>query len=206
MLAVNATSLTASAITQMGMWTIKGPADNPTNTVNQWIMPTPGDITPVAISPDPGGAQSDQSVWRSPTDTLDAVIGPGRATMRYRLGVGIQCGLAGEYHGRQHQPQQRGPACPVRLPGDANGDGKVDINDLTIVLAHYGQTGENWAEGEFTGDGTVNINDLTIVLAHYNQSQGASAAGMAPVPEPSCLVLLGIGGAGLLACLRRRRR
>ena len=27
------------------------------------------------------------------------------------------------------------------LPGDANGDGKVDINDLTIVLAHYNQTG-----------------------------------------------------------------
>ena len=27
------------------------------------------------------------------------------------------------------------------LPGDANGDGKVDINDLTIVLAHFNQTG-----------------------------------------------------------------
>ena len=26
------------------------------------------------------------------------------------------------------------------LPGDANLDGQVDINDLTIVLAHYGQT------------------------------------------------------------------
>ena len=30
------------------------------------------------------------------------------------------------------------------LPGDANLDGKVDINDLTIVLAHYGQTGMEW--------------------------------------------------------------
>ena len=28
-----------------------------------------------------------------------------------------------------------------REPGDANGDGKVDINDLTIVLAHYNQSG-----------------------------------------------------------------
>ena len=26
------------------------------------------------------------------------------------------------------------------MPGDANLDGKVDINDLTIVLAHYNQT------------------------------------------------------------------
>ena len=60
------------------------------------------------------------------------------------------------------------------LPGDANGDGKVDINDLTIVLAHYGQTGMTWAQGEFTGDGTVDINDLTIVLANYGQSAGSS--------------------------------
>ena len=33
------------------------------------------------------------------------------------------------------------------IPGDANGDGKVDINDLTIVLAHYNQTGQTWANG-----------------------------------------------------------
>ena len=74
------------------------------------------------------------------------------------------------------------------LPGDANGDGKVDINDLTIVLSHYGQTGMSWGQGEFTGDGTVDINDLTIVLAHYGQSLGASGAGnLSDVPEPSTL-------------------
>ena len=78
------------------------------------------------------------------------------------------------------------------MPGDANLDGKVDINDLTIVLAHYNQTGMSWSQGEFTGDGTVDINDLTIVLAHYNQTFGASAAGnVSAVPEPSALVLLG---------------
>jgi hypothetical protein len=92
------------------------------------------------------------------------------------------------------------------LPGDANLDGKVDINDLTIVLAHYGQSGMTWGQGEFTGDGTVDINDLTIVLAHYNDSVGSSVAGMAAVPEPSCLVLLGIGGAGWLACAWRKRK
>ena len=63
------------------------------------------------------------------------------------------------------------------LPGDANLDGTVDINDLTIVLAHYNQTGMGWTQGEFTGDGTVDINDLTIVLAHYNQSVGAGILG-----------------------------
>ena len=94
------------------------------------------------------------------------------------------------------------------LPGDANHDGKVDINDLTVVLAHYGTSGSplnvTYSEGDFNGDGRVDINDLTIVLAHYNQSAGASAAGMAPVPEPSCVVLLGVGVASLLAFAWRR--
>ena len=84
-------------------------------------------------------------------------------------------------------------------PGDANGDGKVDINDLTIVLAHYGQTGMGWAQGEFTGDGTVDINDLTIVLANYGQSLGRSSNGPAAVPEPGTFVLLAFVLLGLSA-------
>ena len=56
----------------------------------------------------------------------------------------------------------RSPASPF-LSGDANGDGTVDINDLTIVLANYNQTtGMTWSTGDFIGDGTVDINDLTI--------------------------------------------
>jgi formylglycine-generating enzyme required for sulfatase activity len=92
------------------------------------------------------------------------------------------------------------------LPGDANLDGKVDINDLTIVLANYGQTGMTWAQGEFTGDGTVDINDLTIVLANYDQTLGASAAGLAAVPEPGPMALLAAGLAGLVAYTWRKRR
>ena len=75
------------------------------------------------------------------------------------------------------------------MPGDANLDQKVDINDLTIVLANYNQSGMTWSQGEFTGDGTVDINDLTIVLAHYNQSFGAKG-GIAAVPEPASFALL----------------
>ena len=90
---------------------------------------------------------------------------------------------------------------PVALmPGDANGDGKVDINDLTIVLAHYNQTlgPGSWAEGDFTGSGKVNINDLTIVLANYNHTSGAGS--LAAVPEPTGVALLAcawLGGAGM---------
>ena len=45
----------------------------------------------------------------------------------------------------------------------------------------------------------VDINDLTIVLAHYGDTIGSSAAGMAAVPEPSTLLLAAGGLAGLLA-------
>ena len=52
-------------------------------------------------------------------------------------------------------------------PGDANGDGRVDVNDLTIVLTNFGRTGMTWSQGEFTGDGTVDVNDLTILLTNF---------------------------------------
>ena len=90
------------------------------------------------------------------------------------------------------------------LPGDAIGDGKVDINDLTIVLTNYGKTDMTWSQGEFAGDGTVDINDLTIVLANFGQTAGA--AGIRAVPEPATIAILLAGAACLLAFAWRRRR
>ena len=85
------------------------------------------------------------------------------------------------------------------LPGDANLDGKVDINDLSKVLMNYNQsTGANgWSLGDFNADGKVDINDLTMVLTNYGQGL-RSSAGLAAVPEPAMLVLLGIAAISLL--------
>ncbi len=89
--------------------------------------------------------------------------------------------------------------------GDANYDGKVDINDLTIVLANYYTTGATWSTGDFNGDGRVDINDLTIVLANYNETLGASGpAGLSAVPEPSAMLLAAAALAGCLAYAARR--
>jgi hypothetical protein len=75
-------------------------------------------------------------------------------------------------------------------PGDVNSDGKVDVNDLTVVLTNYGKTtGMWWATGDLNQDGVVDINDLTIVLSNYGKSLSASAPAVA-VPEPSCIALI----------------
>ena len=71
------------------------------------------------------------------------------------------------------------------LPGDANLDGRVDVNDLTIVLSHFGQSGMGWSQGEFTGDGMVDVNDLTIVLSQFGQGLSSPSAGIGAVPEPA---------------------
>ena len=91
-----------------------------------------------------------------------------------------------------------------RLPGDANADGTVDVNDLTIVLSNFGTTGTTWSQGEFTGDGTVDVNDLTIVLTNFGKTLGTR---IKAVPEPSALALAAAGLAvALAACARRKRR
>ena len=67
-------------------------------------------------------------------------------------------------------------------PGDANGDGQVDVNDLTVVLTNFGQTaGMTWTEGDFADNGAVNVNDLAIVLSNFGSTAGTAMNG---VPEP----------------------
>jgi len=85
-------------------------------------------------------------------------------------------------------------------PGDANQDGVVDDDDLSLLLANWtgaGGAGGTWATGDFDGNGAVSDVDLSLLLANW----GASEGGM--VPEPAGLALLAVAG---WACPPRRRR
>ncbi len=145
----------------------------------------------------------------NPTGVAAVTTSNGRLAWKYvASGLSAGSGYASQLANGRYviQLDANGGGVETVLPGDANLDDQVDINDLTIVLAHYGQTGMTWTTGEFTGDGTVDINDLTIVLADYNTSYSAAAGGLAAVPEPSALLLISGGLAGILAFAWRRRR
>ncbi len=84
------------------------------------------------------------------------------------------------------------------FPGDADGDGNVDVTDLGILATHYGTIGgAEWGDGDFSGDGNVDVTDLGILATNY----GTIAA--QAVPEPSTLSLLLL--ATLMLAWRRRR-
>ena len=75
------------------------------------------------------------------------------------------------------------------LPGDANLDGRVDINDLTIVLANYGQTGMEWAQGEFTGErhgGHQRPDDRVGQLRPDGRLAAWPSTRPCPSPRPCC--------------------
>jgi hypothetical protein len=87
----------------------------------------------------------------------------------------------------------------VQIPGDTNGDGKVNDVDAKTVAQNWGASGATWAMGDFSKDGVVNAADASIMAAnwHHGVSEGAS------VPEPATATLLLAGLAG--ATLWRRR-
>ncbi len=52
--------------------------------------------------------------------------------------------------------------------GDLDGDGDVDLSDLSQLLAHYGMTsGAEYEDGDLDGDGDVDLSDLSALLAVY---------------------------------------
>ncbi len=59
----------------------------------------------------------------------------------------------------------------VKLAGDVNGDGVVNIIDKVQVRDHFGQSGDpGWINADVNGDGVVNIIDKVRVRDQFGQS------------------------------------
>ena len=66
------------------------------------------------------------------------------------------------------------PAATPALVTDINGDGVVNIQDLTLVAAQFGETGED-TPADVNGDGVVDIKDLVLVAAAFGEGAAAPA-------------------------------
>jgi hypothetical protein len=56
------------------------------------------------------------------------------------------------------------------LPGDANGDGAVNMQDFDALASHYGQTGTSRDTGDFNGDGITNALDLNALATNFGRT------------------------------------
>jgi hypothetical protein len=96
--------------------------------------------------------------------------------------------------------------------GDANLDGVVNDDDVTIVGAMYapGTANAAWANGDFDYNGFVDDDDVTLLGALYAPGDppipAPAGGGVAAVPEPSTWLMLTLGGlgAGLFGWRRRK--
>ena len=93
--------------------------------------------------------------------------------------------------------------------GDANLDGKINIDDYGRIDGNVAQSGSlfGWFNGDFNYDGKINIDDYGIIDGNINRQEGPFpitqdiTGAIAAVPEPTALAA--VCAASLL--LRRRR-
>jgi hypothetical protein len=88
--------------------------------------------------------------------------------------------------------------------GDANVDGKVSGVDFNALAINFGGTSKIWSQADFNYDGIVNTVDFNALAQNFNfvANTPAPPAFGSLVPEPSVLVLAGLG----FATEWRRRR
>ena len=66
------------------------------------------------------------------------------------------------------------PSCP----GDVDGSGQVDVNDLLIVLALWGNPPGALATADMNSDGIVNVEDLLTLIANWGPCPQPAPAGV----------------------------
>jgi hypothetical protein len=94
--------------------------------------------------------------------------------------------------------------------GDANLDGRVNLNDFNILASNFGQSDRTWEQGDFNEDGFVNLGDFNLLAANFGKEIQPAGPGttitfglggqLAPEPAAAALALL------VPALTLRRRR
>jgi hypothetical protein len=97
----------------------------------------------------------------------------------WRLAASWNAGLAGGTPGRGE----------VGVPGDTNGDGRVDIVDLNNVRNNFGAVGPN-VLGDTDGDGQVGVSDLNAVRNNFGMGGAVPAMTAAPTVNASAADLV----------------
>ena len=90
--------------------------------------------------------------------------------------------------------------------GDANLDGLVNNDDVTIVGANFapGFAKPRWDLGDFDFNGFVDNDDITLLGVYYNPSATPiPAPGVAAVPEPASIVLFALACLAILVRMRK---
>ncbi len=84
---------------------------------------------------------------------------------------------------------------PPDLPGDVNGDGRVNVSDVAVLARNFGlRSGAERTQGDMNGDGVIGLVDLVFVQANFGKVRDTtrvsapSAAGrrVDGTPLPGC--------------------
>jgi len=67
----------------------------------------------------------------------------------------------------------------VLLPGDANGDGRVQFDDFLALSSNFGETSVGWSDGDFDRDGSVLFADFLQLSNNFGIGTSVST------PEPT---------------------
>jgi hypothetical protein len=98
--------------------------------------------------------------------------------------------------------------------GDANLDGKLNIDDYVRIDSGIASSATGWSNGDFNYDGVVNIDDYTTVIdlnignqnGIFPTTTGSNLTGVVAIPEPASFTILALAAAGWLASSRKKRQ
>ena len=135
-------------------------ATNLSLVLNPVVTPSPTPTTGSTSSPTPTSAATNvptatATATAIPTAT-PTIVPTTSPTNSSTSGSGNTSGSSGS----------SGSSGTTAKKGDINGDGKVNITDLSMLLANYNK---NTSVGDFNSDGKVDIRDLSILLSNWNK-------------------------------------